>query len=620
MAPLLSLDAFGLQSHVYDSSNPVDTTLVGSLRFDGSSIKVSGASEGVSLRLENVADPTADSDAANKKYVDDAVKGLSLKKPVRCASTNNVVTISSLIPSSVVDGVTLVADDRVLLRHQDNQVSNGIYVITEAGAIRADDFAAGPVAGVYCFVDEGDINGGNVDRSFICTSTGSVGIAPQEWVQFAARPEAYKGEGLKMGANGALDVDSQVVPYLATANTFTGATNTFTGHIVVQSHLQASVANVDTIPSNASTPSTSSIQDAWLGGGAPQYTSESLPPYALHATNWQYLYNTMNGLSWKQPVVAALLEDLPNGLPDFPGQVDGVTLTVGDRVLVAKQTTDGLLNGVYRVTATGQAPLVTRAEDMPAGSNVAGWVVVVMQGDVNRDKAFLCTSDASASTIGVHTAQFEIMGQSPEDLAGAGIAVSSAGTSLNVVVDGDTIEYDPGTQRIRIRGGVSNAVLGDKSNVMTRPVAFQDPTASVSPTTGAVTVVGGVGVTGNVHCQGVYNHSDERLKTNMVSLGTQALEAIGAMGGYTFTWRSSGQPSVGVMAQEVQAVAPLLVENSGEYLSVDYAKIVPYLIEAVKELSARMSNAIQKPRKTRARRTAQTRAARSIAELFACMR
>ena len=589
------------------------------MRFDSNSIKVSGASEGVSLRLENVATPSVDSDAANKKYVDDAVKGLSLKKPARCASTTNVA-LGSLLVGSVVDDVTLAVGDRVLLRHQEDPITNGIYVITESGPpARADDFAAGPVAGVYCFVDEGAANGGSVDRSFICTSTGDVDVAPQEWVQFAARPEAYRGVGLKMGDNSALDVDPQVVPYLATANTFTGATNTFVGDITVQSQLQASTAKVDIIPSSANTAS-SSIQDAWLGDGAPQYTSQSLPAYALHATNWQYLYNTMNGLSWKQPVVAALLDDLPNGLAAFPGVVDQVTLAVGDRVLIAKQTTDALLNGVYRVTATGETTQVTRADDMPVGSNVAGWVMVVMQGELSRDKAFLCTSDAGASTIGVHAAQFELMGQSPQDLAGAGIVVGATGTSLDVLVDEETIEYDPGTQQIRIRGGVNNAVLGDKSNVMTRPVAFEDPTAAVSPTTGAVTVVGGMGVTGNVHCLGVYNHSDERLKTNMTPLGPQALEAISAIGGYTFTWRSSGQRSVGVMAQEVQAVAPLLVEDAGEYMSVDYAKAVPYLIEAIKELRRRLTDAVQKPRKARARRNAQVRIARGMADLVARMR
>ena len=218
---------------------------------------------------------------------------------------------------------------------------------------------------------------------------------------------------------------------------------------------------------------------------------------------------------------------------------------------------------------------------------------------------------------------FEVMGQSPEQLAGEGLGVNpQTGTSLDVRCDGDTVEYDPGEGKIRIRGGVNNAVLGDKSNVMSQPVEFRDPTPSVSTTTGAVMVTGGVGVTGNVHCMGVYNHSDERLKENMVPLGKSALAAVASMGGYTFTWKANGVPSVGVIAQEVQNVAPLVVEDQAAFLSVDYSKLVPYLIEAVKELHTRLEGALAKPRKirrTRAPSRAQARVHAHVAYLVRCM-
>ena len=610
---LLNVDSQGLRSYNYPSYDSTALSLVGSLRFasDGT-IKVSGATETDRVRIENVATPSTDYDAANKLYVDNAVKGLSLKAPVRCSSTTNI-GVSSVIEGAVIDGVTLVATDRVLLRHQTDSTENGIYVVQDAAEppLRALGLSMGAsVTGVYCFVDEGEVDGGNRDRSFICTTTGVVGDA-QEWVQFAAGPIAYKGDGLAMGENGALDVDPLVVPYLAISNTFTGGVNTFVNQVVAQTTVNAPFATVDTIPSNTNDLESSGIQHVEQGSTA------NPPVYSKHAVNWQYLYNTMNGLTWKEPVQAIVTVDLGD-LANFSVVVDNVTLDVGARVLITNQA-NGVLNGIYRILDT--SPTLARTDDMDTGFDARGCVVVVMKGDENKDKAFLCTSDNAI--IGTDPVLFEVMGQSPEQLAGEGLGVNpQTGTSLDVRCDGDTVEYDPGEGKIRIRGGVNNAVLGDKSNVMSQPVEFRDPTPSVSTTTGAVMVTGGVGVTGNVHCMGVYNHSDERLKENMVPLGKSALAAVASMGGYTFTWKANGVPSVGVIAQEVQNVAPLVVEDQAAFLSVDYSKLVPYLIEAVKELHTRLEGALAKPRKirrTRAPSRAQARVHAHVAYLVRCM-
>ena len=56
------------------------------------------------------------------------------------------------------------------------------------------------------------------------------------------------------------------------------------------------------------------------------------------------------------------------------------------------------------------------------------------------------------------------------------------------------------------------------------------------------------------------------------------------MRGVSFT--KDGEAGSGVIAQELQKVAPELVHESGEYLSVAYGNLVGYLIEAVKELKA----------------------------------
>lgn len=52
--------------------------------------KVSNGLDLQNQRLVNLGDPAANTDAANKQYVDNVARGLSWKQPVRAASTGNV--------------------------------------------------------------------------------------------------------------------------------------------------------------------------------------------------------------------------------------------------------------------------------------------------------------------------------------------------------------------------------------------------------------------------------------------------------------------------------------------------------------------------------------------------
>jgi hypothetical protein len=81
-------------------------------------------------------------------------------------------------------------------------------------------------------------------------------------------------------------------------------------------------------------------------------------------------------------------------------------------------------------------------------------------------------------------------------------------------------------------------------------------------------------------------YSDAKLKTNVRTI-TDALSRVESMRGVFFDRIDNGKAGVGVIAQEMQAVMPEVVEN-GETLSVAYGNLVGVLIEAVKELSARV--------------------------------
>jgi hypothetical protein len=87
--------------------------------------------------------------------------------------------------------------------------------------------------------------------------------------------------------------------------------------------------------------------------------------------------------------------------------------------------------------------------------------------------------------------------------------------------------------------------------------------------------------------------SDQRLKDNIAQIGNPLAKVL-SISGNTYTWNEKSGKSgndVGVIAQEVIEVLPEAVTTRDNgYLAVDYHKIVPLLVEAIKELSTKVEN------------------------------
>ena len=90
-------------------------------------------------------------------------------------------------------------------------------------------------------------------------------------------------------------------------------------------------------------------------------------------------------------------------------------------------------------------------------------------------------------------------------------------------------------------------------------------------------------------------YSDDRLKDRGDNIAN-ALDKVQSLNGFHYTANETAQkfgykahPQVGVSAQEVEAILPEVVKDAAighGYKTVDYAKLVPLLIEAIKELKA----------------------------------
>lgn len=114
------------------------------------------------------ADPTSALHAATKQYVDLVASGYTAKTTVRAATTASIATLGGGAPNTL-DGVTLAANDRILVKDQGTGSQNGIYVVTTLGTgsngtwTRATDYdtSAEVNPGLFVFVSEGTANGNN---------------------------------------------------------------------------------------------------------------------------------------------------------------------------------------------------------------------------------------------------------------------------------------------------------------------------------------------------------------------------------------------------------------------------------------------------------------------------
>lgn len=176
--------------------------------------------------ITNLGAPVNANDAATKAYVDAVKVGLDVKDSVRVASTANV-TVSyaatagassrgqiSAAPNTL-DGVTLVANNRILLKDQTTGAQNGIWVVTTVGTgangvwDRASDFDADSevTSGAFVFVEEGTTN---ADSGWVLTTDGTITIGGASgtalaFAQFSGAGQITAGAGLTKTGN-TLDV------------------------------------------------------------------------------------------------------------------------------------------------------------------------------------------------------------------------------------------------------------------------------------------------------------------------------------------------------------------------------------------------------------------------------
>jgi hypothetical protein len=153
-----------------------------------------------------VATPTDAAHIATKGYVDAARQGLDVKQSVRVATTAPINLATDLEAGSTIDGVTLVAGNRVLVKDQSTATENGIYVAVASGAASRSSDANGTAdtgelkPGTFTFVEEGSTHS---DKGFVVSTNGTITIGSTSiaWTQFSGAGSFTAGDGLSQSGN-----------------------------------------------------------------------------------------------------------------------------------------------------------------------------------------------------------------------------------------------------------------------------------------------------------------------------------------------------------------------------------------------------------------------------------
>ncbi|MBN9033748.1 MAG: hypothetical protein J0I23_28540 [Rhizobiales bacterium] len=148
------------------------------------------------------ADPSLAMHAATKQYVDGLLIGMGKRGRVRAATTANITISTGLVAGQVIDGVTLVNGDLVLVKNQTTASQNGIYVVSASPARSSEFDTWAEFPGALFGVAEGTTNDNTL---WFCTSNdgGTLGTTAIAFTKFMVAGELLAANNLSDVANAA---------------------------------------------------------------------------------------------------------------------------------------------------------------------------------------------------------------------------------------------------------------------------------------------------------------------------------------------------------------------------------------------------------------------------------
>jgi hypothetical protein len=385
-------------------------------------------------------------------------------------------------------------------------------------------------------------------------------------------------------ANSAITIGSTAVSLGGTITSLTGVTiNGSTNTLTNISNASLTNSSV-TIGTTALSLGATSL----TLGGLTTVTVTQDPVSALQLTTKQYVDNIAQGLDVKGSVVNASTANftasysngtlgvgatLTNTGSLVAFSADGITNSVGDRVLIKNQSTSAQ-NGIYTVTVAGSgsvAWILTRAVDMDIWAEVPSSFTFVETGSVYADTGWVCTSNAggtmgttaitfvqfSGSGSGVSSITFGSTGLTPSTtttgavtVAGT-LATTNGGTNLTSFTSGGAV-YATSTS-VLTTGTLPTASGGTNLTAFTSGGAMYATSTSALTTGTLPNTAGGTGQSSAFTQYGVtYASSTTVLATTSAGTSTTVLHG-----------NASGAPTFGAVSLTADVSGTLPVANGG---------------------------------------------------------
>lgn len=206
--------------------------------------------------------PVSGTDVVNKNYLEYFAAGISWKQPVVCGTTTNI-TLSGL---QTIDGVTVVAGDRVLVKSQSASAQNGIYLASASAWSRAPDADTwNELISALVFIESGSTLAGS---AWYCTIQpgGTIGTTAIVWSNFSVAATYTAGTGLTL-----TDYVFSITNTGVTAGAYGSASKTLTATVNAQGQLTVlaatDIAIANTQVSGLGTMSTQAASSVAITGG-----------------------------------------------------------------------------------------------------------------------------------------------------------------------------------------------------------------------------------------------------------------------------------------------------------------------------------------------------------------
>ena len=337
-----------------------------------------------------------------------------------------------------------------------------------------------------------------------------------------------------------------------------------------------------------------------------------------------YVDTTAEGLHVLTPVKAATTGNITIATALNAGDTidTSVTLSNDDRVLVKDQT-QTTQNGIYVVSASP-----ARSEDFNSNTNIKlGDFAFCESGTANAGHGFVMTgSDGFTAkgegTVGTHTIVFTQFSGLSETVAvnqgGTGQTTYTNGQLLIGNTTGNTLGKAALSGDVTMTNAGVVSLAGAQTNITSiynaalkvgRDTHNQFDFATdnmIKVSVNAVDDEFRFAAGGAFHADADITSfsstvaSDKRLKTNIKKI-EYGLKDVLQLRGVEFDWKEkrNGKHDIGFIAQEVQEIIPEVIneipdlqDETNKYLGVDYSKIVPLLVESIKEQQQQIEDLI----------------------------